>query len=293
MEILGIVLFLILTTTIGHAHNIRLLKNQSSDLTTTGFEASANNESFLKDDDTFFEGTLGYSKIHNSYDTSDSDIKKIGFQVLTPSFLSANLYGDQYTNTSEELKTKTTGLELGKKVFYGIESDSFKPNFGVRLRSEKIDMQQSKTFTRRKFDFSLEQTSTGISVSLFPIPWFEVSGSYYENRYNQDFETIKTRLNRSEFLKSLFSNIQNTLDGLSEHSKSVSIKILPIDWIDATVTRTYSDDLLSETQYYVDSIDVGIYYFPKFFLVVAAGQNYSSVDSTKTTFSEISLQFNF
>ncbi len=293
MNILGIVLFLVMTATTGHAHNVRLLKNQSSDLNTSGIEASANNESFIKDDDTFLEGTIGYFKIHNSYDDSDSDIKKLGVQILTPSFILVNAYGDQYTNTSEELKTKTIGLEIGKKFFYGSEPENFKSNFGLRLRAEKIDMQQSKTFLRRKFDFGLEQTSTGVSASLSHFHWFEISGSYYENRYNQDFETIKAKLNRFEFLKSLFSNIQNTLDSLSEHSKSVSIKILPNEWIDATLTRTYSDDVLTETQYYVDSIDIGVYYFPKVFLVLAAGQNYSSVDSTKTTFSEFSLQFNF
>lgn len=293
MKFLGVVLFLFSISGIGHAHNIKLIKSQSSDLNTTGIDAAINNESYIDDTDTFLEGYLGYSCSQNNLDESTSDNKNIGLQVITPNFLSLGLSTSQYGNTSAELQTKTLSAEIGKKIFYGDEKDDFKPNFGVRLKAERIGLDQSKTFVRRKFDFSLEQTSTGLSLSIFPISWIELTTSYYRNRYNEDVETIKARLNRSEFIKSLFSNVQETLDSLSYSSKSFSLRVLPISWLDTTFTRTYSDDLVSDTQYFVDSLDIGFYYFPRVFVFLTTGEHYSSISTSKTSFSEISVQFNF
>jgi hypothetical protein len=293
MKFLGVVLFLFLFSKIGNAHNIKLTKNHSSTLENSSIDLAVNNESYIKDEDTFFEGYLGYTKSKNTLDQSDSDNKNIGIQIITPSFLSLNVMTSQYGNSAEELKTKTLVGEIGKKFFYDNEVDGFKPNFGIKVKGERIGMDQSKTFARRKFDFSLEQISSGLSLSLFPISWFELTGSYYRFRYDQDVETLKTKLNRSDVLSSLFSNVANTIDSLSETSKSISFRFLPTEWIDTTITRTYSDDIISDTQYYVDSIDIGIYYFPLVHIFLTAGENYSSISTTKTNFNEIAIQFNF
>tara|TARA_B110001454_G_scaffold171291_1_gene162088 strand:+ start:123677 stop:124561 length:885 start_codon:yes stop_codon:yes gene_type:complete len=294
MNRLGVALFPILFSIISNAHNIKLTKNNTSTLENSSVDLAFNNEFYIKDEDTFFEGYLGYTKSKNTLDQSDSDNKNIGLQIITPSFLSLNVSTGQYSNSSEELKTKTLNGEVGQKFFYGQEVvDGFKPNFGVKVKGERIGMDQSKTFARRKFDFSLEQTSSGISLSAFPIYWFELTGSYYRFNYNQDVESIKTKLNRSEVLSSLFSNVANTLDSLSDVSQSISLRFLPTSWIDATITRTYSDDIISDTQYYVDSIDIGIYYFSRVHIFASAGENYSSISTSKTNFNEFALQFNF
>lgn len=293
MKILGIVLFLVSISSLGHAHNVKLIKSQSSDLNTTGLDAAFNNESYITENDTFFEGYAGYSSSQNTLDDSTSNNKHLGLQVLTPNFWSIGLTSSQYENSSEELKTKTISTELGKRFFYGTDVDGFKPNIGIRLKAERIGLDQSKTFVRRKFDFSLEQTSTGLSLSTFPISWFELTGSYYRNKYNEDVETIKTKLNRSEFIRSLFSNIQHTLDSLSLTSTSLSLRFLPMSWVDMTLTRTYSDDLISDTEYFVDSVDLGFYYYSRVFVFITAGEHYSSVSTSKTNFSELSIQFNF
>lgn len=293
MKSLGVVLFPLLFSTIGNAHNIKFTKNQTSTLENSSIDLAFNNESYIKDEDTFFEGYLGYTKSKNTLDQSDSDNKNIGIQIITPSFLSLNVTTSQYGNSAEELKTKSLVGEVGQKFFFGKDVDDFKPNFGIKVKGERIGMDQSKTFARRKFDFSLEQTSSGLSLSLFPISWFELTGSYYRFRYDQDVETLKTKLSRSDVLSSLFSNVANTLDSLSETSKSVSLRFLPTAWLDTTITRTYSDDIISDTQYYVDSIDIGIYYFPLVHIFLAAGENYSSISTAKTNFNEIAIQFNF
>jgi len=293
MKFLGIVLFLLLFLTTGNAHNVKITKNHTSTLENSGIDIAINNESVIKDEDTFLEGYLGYTKSKNTLDTSDSDNKNIGLQIITPSFLSLNITTSQFENSAEELKTKTLAGEVGQKFFYGKDVDGFKPNFGIKAKGERIGMDQSKTFARRKFNFSLEQNSVGLSLSVFPISWFELSGSHYRFRYDQDVETLKTKLNRSDILSSLFSNIANTLDSLSETSKSVSLRFLPTSWLDTTITRTYSDDIISDTQYYVDSIDIGIYYFPLVHIFLAAGENYSTVSTEKTNFNEIGIQFNF
>jgi hypothetical protein len=290
----GIVVFLSLLSMAGNAHNIKLQKSQSSYQDTAGIDAAISNESYITETDTFLEGQAGYSRSTSTLDQTISENKSLGLQVITPSFLSVGLTGSQYENASQELKTRTIGIELGKKFFYSSsDSDEFKPNFGAKIRMERINFDQSKTLPRRKLEFGLEQTSTGLSLSLAPISWLEGSASYYRNRYREDVDTMKARLERFENLATLFSNLQNTLSSLSETSKSFSLRFLPASWIDTSVTRTFSEDLITDTQFYVDSVDIGIYYFPSVYLFLTAGENFSSIDSTKTKFTEISIQFNF
>lgn len=282
-----------LSSLVCKAHNIKILKSQSSDQDTVGIDTAFNNESFISDADNFIEGYLGYSRSTNTLDQTTSENKSVGAQLLSPQFWSFSLFTSQYENVSQELKTRSLGLELGKKKFYGAESTTFKPNYGLKIRAERINLNQSRTFTRRKFEFALEQSSIGLLTSLFPYHWFEISGSYYRYRYSEDVSTIAARLQSSTGIATLFSNIKNTITSLSESSRALSLRFLPYSWIDTTFTRYFSEDLVSDSQYHVDSIDVGIYYFPRVYFFITSGQQFSSIDSTKTNFSEFLVQFNF
>lgn len=294
MKFSSVVFLLLFLSSLGNAHNVKLLKSQSSDLDSTGLDASFNNEANIADEDSFFEGTIGILKTKNSYDSSESETKNYGFQAITPDFITFGLVGSVYDNTSEELRTRTTGLEVGKKFLFGKEDASgFRTFFGFKIKGERVTLEQSKTFLRRKFDFGLEQSATGFSLSYGPASWFEVSGSYTKNKYNNDMETVKARLNQGTFLASFFSNLQNTLNSLSDTSKTLTLRLIPDSEFDISISRTFSDDLLTDTQYNVGTVDLGIYYFSRVYFFMTAGETYSSATSSKSTFTELSLQINF
>lgn len=294
MNFLGAIFFLVFLSLPGRAHNIKLVKSKSPDLVTNGIEGAINNEFNLEDSDTFLEGQVGIYKSNNSLDGSTAENRMLGFQAMTAGYFSLGLSTNLYENSYEELKTRTLGVELGKKFFYGQDSEEgFKPNFDLKIRVEKMNLEQSKTFVRRKFEFTLEQTSSGLSLHLAPVYWFEFGVSTSRNRYNEDISTLKDRLSRYELISSLLSNIQNTLDSLSETSHSVSLRFTLASWLDTTIIRTFSEDLISDTRYIVDSIDVGFYYFPNVYLFLASGQQYSSIDYNKHSFTDFTIQINF
>lgn len=292
----GPILLIFFFSNLGWSHYIKATDNNSKNFKTLSMDVSFDNAKLISDDDVYIDGGGLFSRSESKVDSSITDFRlfKIGF--ITSNEWSLNLESGQLDNIDQELTTKINGLEVGKRFFISSlrqDDSNFTPDFCLKLKLEKTGYSQSQTFKIRKFDFSFEQTGTSLYISSKPIYWFSLYAKLTKYRYNQNVESVIEKTKTYPFLSSLFNNIQMTISSLAEQSKTIGFNFFILKDFELSLTRTYSEDLISNVQFNTNTLDFGSYYFNSLYIFVTVGENYNGADASKTAFTELSLQYNF